>query len=714
MFHVWGAGDGAVFSPEGSRIVTTADETVRIWDANTFAELGQLKAGTDRVGRIAISPDGARIVVTYQYREAVRVWDANTFTELGQLEGHTGIVSTVAITPDGARIITGSWDKTARVWDAKNFRELAILKGHADLVISVAVSPDGSRIVTGSSDHTARVWDAHSYVGSVVAFEHTGNSVIAANGKIVVSQFADYSTGAFSADYSAEVWKLSPEMGPSTNGREIIAILKGHSGSITSAVVSADETRIITGSRDKTVRVWERRPGAEPSAKEWETVGMLNGHTGEIASVALSPDETRIITGSGDKTMRVWNAKTFAQLAMLAGPTEYIDSVGSRMIAGSGDKTAWVWETKNFTELAKLKGHADGVTSVAVSPDGTRIITGSGSPFGGGDTSVRVWDAKTFAELAVLRGHTGTVTRVVVSPDGARIVTSSRDGTVRLWDAKNFTEMAILTTNQGLLFDVAVSPDGAHVIATQVTADHHTIRVWHLFPTGQGLVTRAKSIASRCLTSEQREHYHLALAPPSWCRAEQVWPYDFISIVDAALHAVEQHAVAPRHREVLATIEATIGRDTNVRARIARFNVRFNWIAFAQFLDTQLRGYAVESLNDDLPLANIAVALASERPNALRDAIDTRGQILFVLGRTDEAFADLNKAITLGLDTAGTFYTRGRVYELKGSRDAAINDYRKSLSHSSSDRAYTDYIHLQARERLTALGAAPTSELLQQ
>jgi hypothetical protein len=102
-------------------------------------------------------------------------------------------------------------------------------------------------------------------------------------------------------------------------------------------------------------------------------------------------------------------------------------------------------------------------------------------------------------------------------------------------------------------------------------------------------------------------------APLSLVREEldEHFEYPVVDADDAALHAVEQHAVAPRHREVLATIEATIGRDTNVRARIARFNVRFNWIAFAQFLDTQLRGYAVESLNDDLPLANIAVALAA-------------------------------------------------------------------------------------------------------
>jgi tetratricopeptide (TPR) repeat protein len=220
-------------------------------------------------------------------------------------------------------------------------------------------------------------------------------------------------------------------------------------------------------------------------------------------------------------------------------------------------------------------------------------------------------------------------------------------------------------------------------------------------------VAQAKAIVRRCLTPEQRDLYHLAPAPPSWCSTAQAWPYDIVSIVDAALDAVEKREIEPRHREALAVVAEAIAHDSNARARIAPILGRFNGIAFNRFLDTQLRGHTTNTLKDVLPLADIAVAFTEEKPDTLRDALDTRGQILFALGRTDEAFADLDKAITLGLRAAGTFYARGRVYELRGNRDAAINDYRESLSLSSSDADYADHVHELARDRLTALGDSP-------
>jgi WD40 repeat protein len=112
---------------------------------------------------------------------------------------------------------------------------------------------------------------------------------------------------------------------------------------------------------------------------------------------------------------------------------------------------------------------------VAVSPDGTRIVTASA------DNTARVWDASTFAEIAILRAHTNSVRSVAVSPDGKRIVTGSRD---------------------------------------------NTVRVWEVFPVGQALINNAKARVPRCLTTEQRQLYHIAPAAPRWCETLQKWPYD--------------------------------------------------------------------------------------------------------------------------------------------------------------------------------------------
>jgi len=90
-----------------------------------------------------------------------------------------------------------------------------------------------------------------------------------------------------------------------------------------------------------------------------------------------------------------------------------------------------VWDAKTGAEiLPALQGHEHWVQSVAFSPDGTRIVSGSY------DHTVRVWDANTGDEvLPALRGHEGWVQSVVFSSDGAHIV--SYDGTIRVWDASS-------------------------------------------------------------------------------------------------------------------------------------------------------------------------------------------------------------------------------------------------------------------------------------
>ncbi|HJZ54208.1 MAG TPA: hypothetical protein VKE74_04590, partial [Gemmataceae bacterium] len=77
--------------------------------------------------------------------------------------------------------------------------------------------------------------------------------------------------------------------------------LKGHTGMVYSASFSADGTRVVTGSYDRTARVWDAKTGTE--------VLTLQGHTGVVSSASFSVDGTRVVTGSWDKTARVWDAR---------------------------------------------------------------------------------------------------------------------------------------------------------------------------------------------------------------------------------------------------------------------------------------------------------------------------------------------------------------------------------------------------------------------
>ena len=448
-------------TPDGRHIVTGSDDnTARVWDAGTGDERRQIK-GTHAVQSVAVTPDGARII-TGSDDNIARVWDVGSGAEQLQLKGHAGSILAVAVMPDGRHIVTGSGDNTARVWDASTGDERLQLKGsHA--VRSVAVMPDGARIITGSDDNIARVWDASSGA-KLLQLQGHARPVTAVTampgGSFIV-------TG--SEDGTARIWSA-------TTGAELRR-LDGHTLSVSGVVVTPDNARIITASRDNTARVWDTRTG---TAMLW-----LEGHSGNILAVTVTPDGARIVTGAApsqadaeagaaDATSRVWDASTGKEQLRLKG-TRTVRSVavtpdGARIITGSHDNIVRVWDAGTGEERLQLKGPR-AMRGVAVTPDGTRFITSSD------DNIVRVWDASSGAELRQFKNHRRPVQSIAVTPDGNRVVTGSLDATARVWDIGTGDETLRLNAGPGSVNAVAVAPDGVRIITG---SSNGTVLVWDL------------------------------------------------------------------------------------------------------------------------------------------------------------------------------------------------------------------------------------------
>ncbi|MCP5103701.1 MAG: TIR domain-containing protein [bacterium] len=101
------------------------------------------------------SPDGSR-VLTASLDKTAKLWDSEGKL-LVELKGYNGPVFSAVFSPDGSRVLTASSDGTAKLWDIKG-KLLVELKGHTDSVRSAMFSPDGKYIVTASSDGTAIIW----------------------------------------------------------------------------------------------------------------------------------------------------------------------------------------------------------------------------------------------------------------------------------------------------------------------------------------------------------------------------------------------------------------------------------------------------------------------------------------------------------------------------------------------------------------------------
>ena len=143
---------------------------------------------------------------------------------------------------------------------------------------------------------------------------------------------------------------------------------------------------------------------------------------------------------------------------------------GSTLASGSADHTVRLWDAASSgRELHKLEGHSDWVRSVAWSPDGRTLASGSD------DKTVRLWDAASGRELHKLEGHLGSVRSVAWSPDGSTLASGSDDKTMRLWDAASGRELHGLEGHLGWAWSVAWSPDGS---ALASGSHDSTVRLW--------------------------------------------------------------------------------------------------------------------------------------------------------------------------------------------------------------------------------------------
>jgi WD40 repeat protein len=428
--------------------------SVCVWESNTGRLLHQMEhlVGAD-VDCVAFSGDGSR-VVSGGVDATVRVWNSFTGQAEFALKGHTSYVNHLAVSQDGSRIVSSSADKTVRVWDGRPRPPALPLQGHPGYVSCVAVSGDGSRVVTGCSDTAVRLWD-----GRTGQIRH-----------VFKGDFGGVKAVALSRDGSrcaAVTWNDLVRVWDTGNGKALFQLKERE---VSGIALGGDGSRLIVANSDAgTVSVWDVR--------KQKVALKLEGTVRGVSSVAQSGDDRRIVGGIQSKGIRVWDASTGKMLLEWAGSASRvaINDDGTRIVScgGTPANTVHVWDGNTGKLLHELKGHSIWVRCVALSPDGTRVVSGSM------DKTMRLWDAGTGLALVELKGHQADVMSVAWSADGETIVSGSLDNTAFVWRPERpHRELAGPTDT---MRDAAFSHDGSRVVGL---ASDQSVQVWDA-PSGQ-------------------------------------------------------------------------------------------------------------------------------------------------------------------------------------------------------------------------------------
>jgi WD40 repeat protein len=299
---------GAIFSPNGKYIISYGwDNTIKVWDAETFTELRTLRGHTDQVWRAKVSPDN-KLIASGSMDRTFIIWDLETGEKLQQVKispyyaTTKGIISewdgkiqnsiySVAFSPDGKNLAVASADKLVRIWDIEQSLFIDSLEGqHPTNWVGTCYSPDGKYIISASSrsaheEGVKVIWETETYseVGRIVM---SGDMLFTENNEL----------GIYTGKSSMNYYNLS---NGKLIGNETFPDFKGYFN------MSPDKKFIVSCNEDSYIIL--------RNIKTQKVVWTYKHEKLEIHSAHFSPDGKYLIAGTPESNILVWKMESLIE-----------------------------------------------------------------------------------------------------------------------------------------------------------------------------------------------------------------------------------------------------------------------------------------------------------------------------------------------------------------------------------------------------------------
>jgi WD40 repeat protein len=402
------------------------DETVRLWDAATGAELRTLRGGRGPVYSVRYSADGSIFVssngdVFTQHGDgATIVWDQVHWYPKTILPSNAPVYC-VAISSDGGTLATGDLDGFIQFWNTATGEPKSARLSCEERILSLEFAHRGSRLVCGTTSSVARIWNLQNETGqdSRIGFEFNYGFLAIDNDLTT--------TVALDSWWGIDGWELKSE-----------------------------------------ARLARIRHGGVPIYDQ----PLSNPYT----PLAISPSGELVAAAMPEGKLEVLEVRTGKRIAVLAderGSFYRASFLTDNMLLGLVDckpdpNPTWsvsVWNLATLQRQYQLPYYESVVSSLVTFPRRNLFAIGGG-------TAIRIYDlpaGRLFAELRSDFSHASNqIRQLVFSPDGKLLVSVSQDGKARIWDIARSTEIyRLFSKNRASVNCADFSPDGK----TLVTGD---------------------------------------------------------------------------------------------------------------------------------------------------------------------------------------------------------------------------------------------------
>jgi WD40 repeat protein/tetratricopeptide (TPR) repeat protein len=728
------------------------DKTARVWEARNGREVIQLKGHQAAVTAVAVTPDGAAIV-TGSRDGTVRIWDAKTFELLALIKAHERFVTAVALarTADGLRIVTGSNDKTARLWhvlplgqalidDAKTSAIRCLSPAQRNRYFLPPARPgwcdekypfeqasaliEGRRLLIDDKEDEAKALftealgrDSSGIVDQTWAnayIEHGRKQLAARQDDVAKAKFAE----ALKRDTSAQR-RIDAEWADAyvARGRALLRAGKDEEA----AIIFAEAMK-----RDPSANT---RIGAEwgvayfARGKAFLVAGKVNDAKSAFAE-ALKRDPSK---ASAIKDAWVTAYTLRGSRLVRSAKNEEADAAFAEALqqdpsqeADINSKWARAYIDRGRDLLREFKEEdAKAVFARALQHDPSASVR------------INAARAETFVESGLKQLEQGNDEAARGIFEGALRLDLSADERINDAWTSTYIERGVKQFEQGN--DDATASLFAEAIKRDSSATKRIDAAW-----ANGYVKRGVALISAdndgdAMTSFTKAAQH---DPSARKRIEE-------AVVDAYIDHGKNLVLTGKDNEADAAFAKAVARNPSAKKRISEkqistsikrgaklmedgkeqeadmtftralkrdpaasqrindaWGTAYNELAWKSFLELPK-----DKPLDNPPKAEATLRLAQKAVDLAPDnafALDSRGAIYRAMGRIDEALADFDKAIRIGITAPSTYFERGRCHEQKGNIELAVADYQKAVELPAEDD-YARSAQAQAQERLAEL-----------